>query len=61
MKKDRAFSLRRVFFIPAALFLISLAGLVWALLVDGFSDAFAGLAVAVSLLVPAWYILRHKR
>ncbi|ABI78768.1 conserved hypothetical protein [Hyphomonas neptunium ATCC 15444] len=60
MKKTRTLPLRRVFLIPLALFLISFTGLVWALLVDGLPDVFAGIAVAVSVIVPGWFVLRRR-
>lgn len=60
MKKARPFPFRRVFLVPAILFAVSLGGLVWALLVNGPQDIVAALAVAVSLAVPAWYILRRR-
>tara|TARA_R110001606_G_scaffold225271_1_gene373350 strand:+ start:3859 stop:4035 length:177 start_codon:yes stop_codon:yes gene_type:complete len=56
----RKASLGRIFAVPAALFVIGLTGLVWALLVDGPQDILAGLAVASSLGVLIWAIVRKR-
>ena len=59
MKRARPLPLLRVFLAPAVVFFVSLIGLIWALLVDGIPDMFASLAVAVSVIVPAWWSLRR--
>lgn len=51
-------SLTRIFAVPAALFAISLAGLIVALLVEGWADAGAALAAASGLGGLAWTSLR---
>ena len=53
-------SLREIFAIPAGLFLVSLLGLVAALLVDGWVDAIAALAAGAGLVAMAW-VMRPRR
>lgn len=59
MKPGKA-SLLRIFAVPAALFVVGLTGLIWALLVDGPQDVLAGLAVGSSLAVLGWVLLKRR-
>ncbi len=59
MRRRKA-SLRRVFAVPALLFVAGLTGLVWALLVDGPQDVVAGLAAGSPLAVLAWLLLARR-
>ena len=56
----RKASIGRIFAVPAALFVIGLTGLVWALLVDGPQDILVGPAVATSLGVLIWALVRKR-
>ncbi len=47
--------------VPAVLFVVSLAGLIWALLVDGRQDAVATLAVAAPLAAIVWAMVYRRR
>ena len=58
--RRRKVSLRRVFAVPAMLFVIGLTGLIWALLVDGPQDVLAGLAVGAPLGVLGWGLLKRR-
>ena len=51
MTKDRRQSLYRIFLIPLLVFIISVAGLIMALIVEGEADFLAGLAVAAPVAV----------
>lgn len=51
MTKDRRQSLYRIFLIPLLVFIISVAGLIMALIVEGKADFLAGLAVAAPIAV----------
>ena len=51
MTKDRRQSLYRIFLIPLLVFIISVAGLIMALIVEGKADFLAGLAVAAPVAV----------
>lgn len=43
------------------MFLLSITGIVTALLVDGFIDIIASLALGSTLIISAWYAFKHKR
>lgn len=51
MTKDRRQSLYRIFLIPLLVFIISVAGLIMALIVEGKADFLASLAVAAPVAV----------
>lgn len=51
----------RIFAAPALIAILSLAGLIWALLVEGGLDVVAGLAAGASLAAVAWALLRRNR
>ena len=51
MTKDRRQSLYRIFLIPLLVFIISVAGLIMALIVEGKADFLAGLAVSAPVAV----------
>ncbi|BDF94064.1 MULTISPECIES: hypothetical protein [unclassified Pseudoalteromonas] len=48
----------QIFKLPIILFILSITGIVAALLVDGEIDLLASLALASTLIVTAWYILK---
>ena len=52
---------RRVFFVPLILALVSAAGLVSALLADGFWDALSWVTLGAPLAVAAWHLGRGDR
>lgn len=52
-------SLWRVFGAPLLLGILSLAGLIWALLVEGPADLVASLAAGCGLAVVAWNLARR--
>ncbi len=52
-------SLWRVFGAPLLLGILSLAGLIWALLVEGPVDLVASLAAGCGLAVVAWTLVRR--
>ncbi|GHE88991.1 hypothetical protein [Thalassotalea profundi] len=54
-------SLWQIFKWPIFMFILSLTGIITALLVDGLIDIFASLTLASTLIVTAWYALKQKR
>ena len=61
MTKHRRQSLYRIFLIPLLVFIISVAGLIMALIVEGKADFLAGLAVAAPIAVLLVLALRSIR
>lgn len=49
-----------MFAVPLLLFTVSLAGLVWALLDEGYADTVAAAAAGVSIPIMAWAWVRRK-
>lgn len=54
-------SLRAIFGAPAVLFVLSLTGLIGALLEDGLWDALGAGLLAVWLVVLVWALIRRRR
>lgn len=54
-------SIWQIFTLPLIMFLLSLAGIFVALLVDGLTDVLASLALASTVGVLAWFALRGTR
>jgi hypothetical protein len=59
MTAREAGSLRRIFGIPLMLGILSLVGLVAALLGDGIWDAVSWIALGTPLAVSAWAVMRN--
>ncbi|GAC12991.1 hypothetical protein [Aliiglaciecola lipolytica] len=53
-------SLWQTFKWPLVLFVLSLTGIILALLVDGQQDFFAGLMLASTLVVTVWFALKQR-
>lgn len=58
-RKD--FSLAAIFGAPIVLFVLSLVGLVGALLEDGLWDALGAAFLATTILAIAWALIRRRR
>jgi hypothetical protein len=61
MTAREAGSLRRIFGIPLVLGVLSLVGLVAALLGDGVWDAVSWVALGTPLVVSVWAVMRDNR
>lgn len=51
----------QIFTLPMIMFLLSLAGIFIALLVDGMTELLANLALASTVAVVVWFVLRGIR
>ncbi|GAK34546.1 hypothetical protein AQ1_02445 [alpha proteobacterium Q-1] len=60
-RMSRPKRLRKTLKIPAIFFALSLAGLIWALLVDGSSDGLAALAAGSPLMALLWALLYRRQ
>lgn len=60
VRKNRRLSLRAVFALPAAIFLLGIIGLVSALTGDGWRDALSWLALAAPVTALVW-AMRSRR
>ena len=54
--RRKRFNVRQIFLAPLVLAVVTIAGLIFALVGDGMWDAVSWLALAVPLAVTAWYI-----
>jgi hypothetical protein len=58
---NRPRNLRQIFAIPAAVGVVSAAGLVSALVGDGWWDVLSWLTLGLAVALAAWYGLRRRR
>ena len=61
MKQRGHYRLKEIFLIPALIFIVTLAGLVSALLTDNSADLFGAVASGSALLVVLWVLAKPFR